>query len=64
MDVVTNGGRIRACCSVGTVNIYTDCDNSAEFDRPLGLELLAEIDDIKSLGGINITQTKAGRLLL
>lgn len=61
MDVETISGRIRACCRVVTVNICTDNGNSAEVDvvmmsdKPLGFDLLARIDAITALGGINIT---------
>lgn len=59
------GGRMQACCGVGTINICTNNGNSAEvevlvvYDKPVGFDLLAGIDVITALGGINMTQTGA-----
>lgn len=66
--VETIGGKMQACCTVGTVNICTDIGNSAEVevlmvrDKPLVFDLLAGIDATIALDVINITQTEAVRL--
>lgn len=65
MNVETIGGWMRACCGVGAINICIDNGNSAEInvvvvcDKPVGFDLLAGIDAITALGGINITPSEA-----
>ena len=57
VNVTTIGGMSRPCCGDGMVTVYTEEGSSAKISmlvvrgKPLGFDLLLDIDAIKALGG-------------
>ena len=63
MNMMTIGGMSHLCCSDGMVTVSTKEGSSAKISmlvvhgKPLGFDLLLEIDAIKALGGMVVGPT-------